>query len=106
DAATLTVARFDARDLVDDVDDGNGEPQVAPREYATLLFDEATQLCRRAPGATVVAVEGVEHRQVLAELADTAAVTCARAPRYAAVMADGDRRGFLVETPSVQVLGV
>jgi hypothetical protein len=99
DAAALSVARFDAGGLVDDVDDGNGQAQLASGEYATLLADGAATMCRRAPGATVIAVEGVEHKQVLADLADAANAICTAKPRYTAVMADKDRRGFLIELP-------
>jgi hypothetical protein len=112
DAATITVARFDARGLVDDIDDGNREPVLTAREYASLLLDTATQLCARTYAATIVGVEGVEHRAVLADLAETANATCANS-RYAAVMADtaGEGTGFLVEPTSdadargAQVLG-
>jgi hypothetical protein len=106
DAGALTLARIDAKGLVDDIDDGNRQPQVAPAEYALLLADTASTLCRRAPNATVVAVEGIEHKQVLADLADAANATCAAKPRYAAVMADGDSRGFLIELPAKEALGV
>jgi len=105
DAAALSVARFDARGLVDDVDDGNRQPQIAPREYATLLADSANALCRRAPGATVIAVEGVEHRRVLSDLADAANAICASKPQYTAVMADSDSRGFLIATPAKDEVG-
>jgi len=112
DAATITVARFDASDLVDDIDDGNREPVLTAREYASLLLDTATQLCARTNAASIVGVEGVEHRAVLADLAETANATCANS-RYAAVMADtaGEGTGFLVEATSdadargAQVLG-
>jgi hypothetical protein len=106
DAAALTLARIDAKGLVDDIDDGNRQPQVAPAEYALLLADTANSLCRRAPNATVIAVEGVEHKQVLADMADAANATCTAKPRYAAVMAEGDSRGFLVEIPAKDALGV
>jgi hypothetical protein len=106
DAAALTVARFDAKGLVDDVDDGNRQPQIAPGEYATLLADSANTLCRRAPQATVIAVEGIEHERVLADLADAANAVCTSKPRYTAVMADADSRGFLIETPAKDELGI
>jgi chitinase len=106
DAARTTIARFDAGDLVDDIDDGHREPQLSSKEYATLLFDTATKLCRRASGATVVAVEGVEHRQVLADLADVVNAQCAEMPAYAAAMADGDHRGFLISQPGKGEAGI
>ena len=105
DVAALTIARFDAKGLVDDVDDGNRELQLTARDYATLLLDSAQQLCRRAPNATVIAVEGVEHKQVLADLAEAANAACANAPRYDAVMADEDSRGFLIEMPAKGAIG-
>jgi chitinase len=105
DAATLSAAGFDARGLVDDVDDGNHQPQIARGEYATLLADSARNLCRRAPGATVIAVEGVENKRVLSDLADAAFAICAGKPQYTTVMAEGDSRGFLIATPAKGELG-
>jgi hypothetical protein len=96
DAARMSIARFDARGLVDDVDDGNREPQLTAREYASLLLDTATKLCSRTGGAAVVAVDAVENARVLAELADTANAGCA-GKRYQAVMGEGQGTGFLVE---------
>jgi hypothetical protein len=106
DTATLTLARIDAKGLVDDIDDGNRQPQVAPSEYALLLADTANRLCRRAPNAGVIAVEGIEHPQVLADLADAANATCTAKPRYASVMAEGDSRGFLIELPAKDAVGI
>jgi hypothetical protein len=104
DAGVMRVARFDARGLVDDIDDGNRAPKLGSEEYALLLLDTTQQLCRRTGGATIVAVEDVENRAVLAELAEAANATCASKPRYAAVMAEGDARGFLVAS-DLQVQG-
>jgi hypothetical protein len=98
DAAALSVARFDARGLVDDIDDGNRAPVLSHGDYAILLLDTTQQLCQRSAAATIVGVQGVENRAVLADLAEAANVACPGKPRYAAVMADGDSRGFLVET--------
>ena len=100
DAAALRIARFDAGDLVDDVDDGQREPRVTTKEYAALLADGARSMCRRSPGSTLIAVDGVEHGQVLADLAVAANALCAGKPRYDAVMADTDSRGFLIAKPA------
>jgi len=96
DAARMSIARFDAGDLVDDVDDGHREPRLTTKEYATLLADGANAMCRRAPNATVIAVDRVENRQVLTDLAAAANALCASKPSYNAVMADSDSRGFLI----------
>jgi hypothetical protein len=97
DAATLSVARLDAGGLVDDLDDGNRMPLVTKDEYALLLLDTASKLCQRTGAATIVGIDGVENRNVLQDLADTANATCTGTPRYQAVMADAGTTGFLVE---------
>jgi hypothetical protein len=103
DGATVRVARVTTGGLYDDVDDNRGEPVLAPREYALLLRDAAQQVCARGGGATIVGVEGVESLSVLADLADSANLVCARQPQYrAALKADG--LGFLVD--GAQVLDV
>jgi hypothetical protein len=104
DAGTLGIARFDAAGLVDDIDDGNAQLVLSGREYAALLLDSAKTLCARSGGAAVVAVEDVENRAVLADLALAAGEACRTSPRYAAVMADGDSRGFLVDAAVPRVL--
>ena len=104
DAAALSMARVDAKGLVDDIDDGNGELQLTSREYASLLLDTASQLCTRTNAASIVAIEGVEHKQVLAELAEAANTACAGKPRYTAVMADKESRGFLVDEAAATVV--
>jgi hypothetical protein len=104
DAGTLGIARFDAAGLVDDIDDGNAQLVLSGREYAALLLDSAKSLCARSGGAAVVAVEDVENRAVLADLALAAGEACRTGPRYAAVMADGDSRGFLVDAAGPRVL--
>jgi chitinase len=113
DAAVMSVARFDSRGLVDDIDDRNGEPQLSSTEYATLLLDTTGKLCERTNAATIVAVDGIESRNVLADLADTANATCASKPRYTALMGEGMRTGFLVEEgtgaldkPSMDAAGI
>jgi hypothetical protein len=99
DAGRVGIARFDAGDLVDDIDDGHREPVLTTKEYASLLAASADTLCRRAPTATVIAVEGVENRQVLSDLAAAAKEVCPGQPAYDAVMADTGSRGFLIATP-------
>jgi hypothetical protein len=106
DAGRVSIARFDAGDLVDDVDDGHREPVLTTKEYASLLAASADALCRRAPTATVIAVEGVEHKQVLADLAAAAKDACAGQPAYEAVMADRDSRGFLIAAPAKGEAGI
>jgi len=107
DAAALSAARFDAGGLVDDLDDGNRAPQVTKDEYALLLLDTATKLCERTKTATIVGIDGVENRNVLADLADTANATCTRKPRYQAVMGEQGGTGFLVEgTAATDARGV
>ncbi|MEO8160283.1 MAG: Calx-beta domain-containing protein, partial [Arenimonas sp.] len=111
DARVMRIARFDAGGLFDDVDDGDRAPLLTPGEYALLLQDAAQKICQRTGAATILAIDAVENRAVLADLADATNASCASKPRYAAVMAEGDARGFLVETPAtsqepgVQVLG-
>ena len=110
DAARVGIARFDAGDLVDDVDDGHREPLVTTKEYASLLADGARSMCRRTPNAAIIAIDGVENRQVLADLAAAANALCAGRPAYNAVMADTDSRGFLIaapakDEPSITALG-
>jgi len=97
DAAALSLARFDAQGLVDDLDDGNKAPQVTKDEYALLLLDTSAKLCQRTNAATIVGIDGVENRNVLADLAETANAMCSTKPRYQAVMADTGTTGFLVE---------
>jgi hypothetical protein len=63
-------------------------------------------MCRRVPNATVIAVEGVEHKQVLADLASAANALCTGKPRYEAVMADKDSRGFLIAAPAKEETGI
>jgi hypothetical protein len=104
DAAALGIARFDARGLVDDIDDGNRQPVVGGQDYATLLLDSAQSLCARTGSAAVVAVEDVENKRVLADLALAAAATCARGQRFEAVMVESDRRGFLIDATAVRLL--
>jgi hypothetical protein len=104
DAGRVGVARFDARGLVDDVDDGNAQPVVTGREYAALLLDSAKSVCARRGAAAVVAVEGVENKAVLADLALAVGAACEGGPRYEAVMADSDSRGFLVDASGPRVM--
>ena len=112
DGAAITMARVDAKGLYDDLDDAHREPVLSTSEYATLLLDTAKQVCARTNAATVVGVDGVENKAVLADLADAVNASCAHT-RYQAVMAEaaGEGTGFLVETTSdtdtrgVQVLG-
>jgi hypothetical protein len=106
DAGRVGIARFDAGDLVDDIDDGHREPVVTTKEYASLLAASATALCQRAPTATVIAVEGVENRQVLADLAAAAKAVCANQPAYDAVMGDTGSRGFLIAAPATGEEGI
>jgi hypothetical protein len=112
DGAALRVARVaTVVGLYDDVDDGNGAPRLSMDDYAVLLQDAAEQICRRAGTATIVAIDGVENRAVLTDLADATNITCNTQPHYGAVMGQGDRRGFLIEVPTAtktrgpQVLG-
>ena len=111
DAAAITVGRVVTGGLYDNIDDGNRELVLTGQEYASLLLETATRLCARTNTATIVAVEDVENRAVLMDLADAANANCPSKPRYAAVMAAGDSRGFLVEATAkgdargVQVLG-
>jgi len=111
DGATLRVARVATVGLYDDIDDGNRAPRLSMNDYAVLLQDTAQRICRRANSATIVAVDGVENRAVLDDLADATNLTCNTQPHYAAVMATGDSRGFLIEVPTrantrgLQVLG-
>ena len=98
DAGLVSIARVATGGLVDDIDDGNRQAVLGKDEYALLLIETAQQLCRRTGAATLVAVEDVENRAVLADLADVANASCANQPRYTAIMADNDHHGFLVET--------
>jgi hypothetical protein len=100
DVASFSAARFDAGRLVDDIDDHNGSLQLSTDEYALLLADAAHKLCARTAAATLVGVDGVENRAVLADLADAANATCAGQPRYQAVMGEKGSMGFLVELAS------
>jgi len=104
DGTGFSAARFDAGGLYDDIDDGQREPRLSTGEYALLLQDAASKLCRRTDGASLVAVDDVENRTVLADLAEATKLACAGKPNYSAVMAEGDSRGFLV-APQVAVLG-
>jgi len=104
DGTGFSAARFDAGGLYDDIDDGQREPRLSTGEYALLLQDAASKLCRRTDGASLVAVDDVENRNVLADLAEAAKLACAGKPNYSAVMAQGDNRGFLV-APQLAVLG-
>jgi hypothetical protein len=102
DAAALRIARFDARGLYDDFDDGHREPVVTDTEYAQLLLNSAQRLCAATEVATIVAVAAVENARVLAELADIANATCVQGPRYTAVMSDpqaAEGTGFLITMP-------
>jgi hypothetical protein len=80
-------------------------------DYTLLLHDTAQRICQRTGAATIVAVDDVENRAVLSDLADATNLTCSTQPHYAAVMAPGDSRGFLIEAPTaptkdgLQVLG-
>jgi hypothetical protein len=111
DGAALRVARVATGGLYDDIDDGNGAPRLSMNDYALLLQDTAQRICKRAGTATIVAVDGVENRAVLDDLADATNLTCSTQPHYAAVMVQGDSRGFLIEVPTtpntrgLQVLG-
>jgi hypothetical protein len=100
DAAAVTMARFATGGLVDDIDDGNRGPQLSKRDYTLLLAHTARQLCARTGVATLVGVDDIENRNVLADLADAANATCAGQPRYQAVMAEKSSTGFLVEAAS------
>jgi hypothetical protein len=111
DGAALRIARVAMGGLYDDLDDGNREPRLSMDDYALLLQDAAQRICRRASAATIVAVDGVENRAVLEDLADVTNLTCNTQPHYAAAIGQGDSRGFLIETPTtadargIQVLG-
>jgi hypothetical protein len=104
DAATLGIARFDARGLVDDIDDGNAQPKLSGHEYALMLLDSARSLCARGGDVSVFAVEAVENRSVLSDLALAVGDVCDGGRRYEAAMADGDSRGFLVDPSTARVL--
>lgn len=100
DAAVVSVTRIDARGLYDDLDDGNGEPVLTTRDYASLLQDIAQKQCSRTELATIVAVSAVENKSALQDLADSVNALCASIPRYQAVMVTGTETGFLVESTS------
>jgi hypothetical protein len=100
DAAPLMAARFSAGGLVDDLDDHNNAVRLSTREYTLLLADTARQLCTRTGAATLIGVDGVENRAVLADLAEAANLSCAGTPRYQAVMAEQGSTGFLLEAAS------
>jgi hypothetical protein len=111
DGAALRVAMVDTGGLFDDIDDGNRAPLLSMKEYTLLLQDTAQRICQRAPTATIVAVDDVENRSVLGDLADAVNVICNTQPHYAVVMVQGDSRGFLIDVPTTpntrgpQVLG-
>jgi hypothetical protein len=110
DGAALRIASVTTGGLYDDIDDGNGALVLSMNDYALLLQDTAQRICQRAPTATIVAVDDVENRSVLGDLADATNLTCNTQPHYAAVMAPGDSRGFLIAVPppntrGLQVLG-
>ena len=103
DAAALSVSRLLTGGLYDDIDDGNGAPQLSTNEYALMLTDEARQVCAHAGGPTIVGVDGVENLAVLSDLAEAANALCARKPHYGAVLPPtegSDQVGFLVELDS------
>jgi hypothetical protein len=100
DGAALRIASISAGGLFDDIDDGNRAPLLSQHEYTLLLHDTAQRICQRAGAATIVAVDDVENRAVLTDLADATNLTCGTQPRYAAVMAPGDSRGFLIAAPT------
>ncbi|MFT3807111.1 Calx-beta domain-containing protein [Arenimonas sp.] len=100
DAGLMTVARVVTGGLVDDIDDGNGQPVVGKDEYALLLLDTAQAVCERAQAPTIAGIDGVENRWVLEDLAETVNLLCRRERHYAAVFDNaqgGEGLGFLVE---------
>ncbi len=100
----LRIAWYLSDRLVDATDDpGRDEPIATALAYAERLARTASDLCIYAPGADVVAVAGVEHAGILADLATAignGGWACASQPAYQVVHApggagDGDL-GFLV----------
>jgi cysteine-rich repeat protein len=100
DGAALRIASISTGGLVDDIDDGNRAPVLSLHDYTLLLHDTAQRICQRAGAATIVAVDDVENRAVLNDLADATNLSCGTQPYYAAVMAPGDSRGFLIAAPT------
>jgi len=105
DGAALRIASVSTGGLVDDIDDGNREPVLSLHDYTLLLHDTAQRICERAGAATIVAVDDVENRAVLSDLADATNLTCSTQPHYAAVMGQGDSRGFLIQAPTTEHQG-